>query len=91
MLWLLGLCMAAGAMTGGWLGSHSAIKFGARLIRPLLVVISLGLTGAPAVGLFRGLRPMSALRGKRTLQTLINLPDDHGDDEKAQERGDTAA
>ena len=44
MLWLLGLCMAAGAMLGGWLGSHSAIRFGAKLIRPLLVVISLGLT-----------------------------------------------
>ena len=44
MLWLLGLCMAVGAMLGGWLGSHSAIRFGARLIRPLLVVISLGLT-----------------------------------------------
>jgi uncharacterized membrane protein YfcA len=44
MLWLLGLCMAAGAMLGGWLGSHSAIRFGARLIRPLLVFISLGLT-----------------------------------------------
>ena len=44
MLWLLGLCMAAGAMAGGWIGSHTALKFGARLIRPLLVVISLGLT-----------------------------------------------
>ena len=45
MLWLLGLCMAVGAMVGGWLGSHTALKFGARLIRPLLVLISLGLTG----------------------------------------------
>jgi uncharacterized membrane protein YfcA len=45
MLWLLGLCMAAGAMIGGWLGSHTALKFGANLIRPLLVAISLGLTG----------------------------------------------
>lgn len=45
ILWLLGLCMAAGAMAGGWLGSHTAIRFGARLIRPLLVVISLALTG----------------------------------------------
>jgi uncharacterized protein len=44
MLWLLGLCMVAGAMLGGWLGSHSAIRFGAQLIRPLLVAISLGLT-----------------------------------------------
>jgi uncharacterized membrane protein YfcA len=44
MLWLLGLCMAAGAMAGGWLGSHSALRFGARLIRPLLVLMSLILT-----------------------------------------------
>ena len=42
--WLLGLSMAAGAMAGGWLGSHSALRFGANLIRPLLVVISLALT-----------------------------------------------
>jgi len=44
MLWLLGLCMAMGSMAGGWIGSHSALRFGARLIRPLLVVISLSLT-----------------------------------------------
>jgi uncharacterized membrane protein YfcA len=43
--WLLGLCMAAGAMMGGWIGSHSALKFGAKLIRPLLATISLALTG----------------------------------------------
>ena len=44
MLWLLGLCMATGAMFGGWLGSHSALRYGARLIRPLLVMISVALT-----------------------------------------------
>jgi uncharacterized membrane protein YfcA len=44
MVWLLGLCMALGAMLGGWIGSHTALKFGARLIRPLLVTISLALT-----------------------------------------------
>ena len=44
MYWLLGLSMAAGAMAGGWIGSHTAMRFGARLIRPLLVVLSLGLT-----------------------------------------------
>jgi uncharacterized membrane protein YfcA len=44
MFWLLGLCMAAGAMLGGWIGSHTAMRFGARLIRPLLVLLSLGLT-----------------------------------------------
>jgi uncharacterized membrane protein YfcA len=45
VLWLLGLCMGAGAMTGAWFGSHYATRFGARLIRPLLVVVSLALTG----------------------------------------------
>jgi len=54
MLWLLGLCMAAGAMAGGYLGSHTALKFGARLIRPLLVVISLGLTGRLLWSYFAG-------------------------------------
>ena len=54
MLWLLGLCMAAGAMLGGWLGSHTALKFGARLIRPLLVAISLGMTARLLWGYFAG-------------------------------------
>ncbi|MFL6733914.1 MAG: TSUP family transporter [Sphingomicrobium sp.] len=44
ILWLLGFCMAIGAMAGGWLGSHSAMRFGAKLIRPMLVLLSLGLT-----------------------------------------------
>jgi uncharacterized membrane protein YfcA len=52
MMWLLGLCMAAGAMLGGYLGSHTALKFGARLIRPLLVVISLGMTARLLWGYF---------------------------------------
>jgi len=54
VVWLLGLCMAAGAMAGAWLGSHTALRFGARLIRPLLVVISLGLTGRLLWGYFAG-------------------------------------
>ncbi len=45
MMWVLGLCMALGSITGGWLGSHTAMKFGAKIIRPLLVAISLTLTG----------------------------------------------
>ncbi len=44
ILWLLGLSMAAGAMLGGWLGSHTAMRFGAKVIRPLLVTLSLALT-----------------------------------------------
>ena len=54
MLWLLGLCMAGGAMLGGWLGSHSAIRFGARLIRPVLVTISFALTARLLWGYFAG-------------------------------------
>ena len=42
--WGLGLCMAVGSMAGGWLGSHTAMRFGAKLIRPLLVVLSIALT-----------------------------------------------
>jgi len=44
VLWLLGLCMAVGSVAGGWLGAHSATRFGARLIRPLMVTASLALT-----------------------------------------------
>jgi uncharacterized protein len=54
MLWLLGLCMAIGSMIGGWIGSHTAMRFGAKVIRPLLVTISLGLTGRLIWGYFAG-------------------------------------
>ena len=30
ILWLLGLSMAAGAMLGGYIGSHTAMRFGAQ-------------------------------------------------------------
>lgn len=45
IIWVLGLTMAAGAMLGGFLGSRFAIKHGARVIRPLMIAASLGLTG----------------------------------------------
>ncbi|MEO0032939.1 MAG: hypothetical protein RIS94_2697, partial [Pseudomonadota bacterium] len=45
VLWMLGLCMGMGAIAGAWLGSHAATRFGAKVIRPLLVTVSLGLTG----------------------------------------------
>jgi len=43
VLWATGLIMAAGQVFGGWLGSHAAMRFGPRLIRPLLVIICLGM------------------------------------------------
>ena len=45
MIWLLGFTMAIGAMAGAWIGAHTAMRFGARVIRPLLVITSLALTG----------------------------------------------
>lgn len=43
VLWGAGLIMAAGQVIGGWLGSHAAIRFGPRIIRPLLVIICLSM------------------------------------------------
>jgi hypothetical protein len=52
ILWLLGISMAVGAMFGGWLGSHTAMRYGARLIRPLLVTASLAMTARLLWGYF---------------------------------------
>jgi uncharacterized protein len=54
VLWLLGASMAVGSMAGGWLGSHTAMRFGAALIRPLLVAISLAMTARLLWGYFHG-------------------------------------
>lgn len=43
VLWTVGLTMAVGQVLGGWLGSHAAMQFGPKLIRPLLVIICLGM------------------------------------------------
>lgn len=43
ILWALGACMAVGQFFGGRLGARSAMRFGPRLIRPLLVVICLAM------------------------------------------------
>jgi uncharacterized membrane protein YfcA len=52
VMWLLGLCMAAGAITGGWLGAHFATRHGARVIRPLMITASLALTAKLLWGWF---------------------------------------
>ncbi len=43
VLWLLGGAMAVGQVAGGRMGSHAAMRFGPRLIRPLLVTICLAM------------------------------------------------
>lgn len=44
VLWALGAAMAVGNFIGGRLGSKAAMRWGPKVIRPLLVVISLGMT-----------------------------------------------
>ncbi len=42
--WDLALVMAAGQLMGGWIGAHLVLRHGARLIRPVLVVVSLAVS-----------------------------------------------
>lgn len=44
VVWTAGLAMAAGAIVGARLGSALALRFGVRLVRPLLIVVALGLS-----------------------------------------------
>jgi hypothetical protein len=44
VVWTLGLMMGAGQMAGAWLGSHLVLRHGARLVRPVLVAVSLAIT-----------------------------------------------
>lgn len=44
VIWVIGLAMAVGSVTGGQLGAHLAIRFGTKAVRPLLIVMCLGLT-----------------------------------------------
>jgi len=44
VLWLVALVMGLANIAGAWVGSHFVLRHGARLIRPLLVVVSVLLT-----------------------------------------------
>ncbi len=41
IMWQVGLLMGLGQMLGSYLGSHMAVKHGTRLIRPVLVTVSI--------------------------------------------------
>ncbi len=41
VVWPAGIAMAAGQLVGGYAGARAGIRFGARLIRPLVVIISI--------------------------------------------------
>lgn len=44
ILWVAGLAMALANVAGGQVGTHAAMRFGGRMARPLLIIMSLGLT-----------------------------------------------
>ena len=54
VLWALGATMGLGAMTGAVIGSRLATRHGARVIRPLLIVVSLLLTARLVWNWFAG-------------------------------------
>ena len=43
VVWPAALAMAAGQLVGGYAGARTGIRFGARLIRPLVVVVSIAM------------------------------------------------
>lgn len=45
VLWPAAIVMAVGQVAGGYLGALTGIRFGARVIRPLVVLVSLALAG----------------------------------------------
>ena len=43
VIWPIAIAMAIGQFAGGYLGAMTGIRFGARLIRPLVVIVSIAL------------------------------------------------
>lgn len=43
VVWPAAIAMAAGQLVGGYIGARTGIRFGARLIRPIVVVVSIAL------------------------------------------------
>ncbi len=46
ILWAVAATMAAGQLIGAWVGSHMVLRHGATLVRPVLVVSSMFVSGA---------------------------------------------
>jgi len=42
--WMIAIVMGLCNIFGAWIGTHMALKHGARVIRPLLIIVSLALT-----------------------------------------------
>ncbi len=44
VVFMAGLCMAIASTAGAFVGAHSAMRFGSRMVRPLLIIMCLALT-----------------------------------------------
>ena len=44
VIWTVGLPMGLAQMAGAWLGSHMVLRHGARIVRPLLIAVSLAIS-----------------------------------------------
>ncbi|MNW21540.1 hypothetical protein D3C71_2225190 [compost metagenome] len=42
-MWPAAIAMAAGQLAGGYIGARTGIRYGAKVIRPLVVVVSIAL------------------------------------------------
>ncbi len=51
IVWLPAIVLAAGFMAGGWVGAHVAVRGGERVIRAVMVVAAVGLSGR-LIGLY---------------------------------------
>jgi len=43
VVWPVAIAMACGQVLGGYIGARTGIRFGARVIRPLVVLVSVAL------------------------------------------------
>ncbi len=45
IVWIIAALMAGGQLLGAWLGSHLVLRHGAALVRPMLVIASIAISG----------------------------------------------
>lgn len=68
VVWALALAMAAGQFIGGWIGAHLVLSHGARLVRPVLVAVSLAVS---VHLLWEQYQPANTKQGSATVSEAI--------------------
>ena len=49
-MWTVGLLMMVGQTLGAYAGSHMVVKGGSKIIRPIIVLVCLGMVGKYILG-----------------------------------------